>query len=168
MQRCGAAVGTPAHDHHLARNAYGKLTSRVGRGAPEGFQPLRPRRLEAGAIDLRGPKYGGTALRQRKRISGENLAEIDADLAAKGWQLSPAGDGIEKSFTFAGFTQAMAFMAVVAVRAEKANHHPEWRNVYNRVEVRLTSHDVGGLTGRDLSLAHAMERAADYLLEDTQ
>ena len=54
----------------------------------------------------------------------------------------------------------MAFMVRVSYDAEAADHHPEWRNVYDRVEVKLTTHDTGGVTERDLALAHAMEAAA--------
>ncbi|MDX2285878.1 MAG: 4a-hydroxytetrahydrobiopterin dehydratase [Bacteroidia bacterium] len=73
-----------------------------------------------------------------------------------GWAL--ADQGIVKSFRFRDFTEAFGFMARVALLAEKADHHPEWFNVYNRVDIRLSTHDAGGLTSRDFSLAHAIER----------
>ena len=82
-------------------------------------------------------------------------AEIDAALAAlPGW--SRVGDGIERSFRFADFVEAFAFMTRVALLAEKADHHPEWSNVWNKVEVRLTTHDAGGITAKDIALATAM------------
>lgn len=65
-----------------------------------------------------------------------------------------------KQFRFDDFPAAMAFMLRVAFEAEKMDHHPEWSNVYNRVEVRLTTHDAGGLTEKDVALAQAMEKAA--------
>lgn len=67
------------------------------------------------------------------------------------------GDGIEKKWVFRDFTQAFGFMASVALLAEKADHHPEWSNVYNRVHIRLTTHDAGGLSARDISLALQIE-----------
>ena len=81
---------------------------------------------------------------------------IDAAMAAvPGWAL--VGDGIERSYKFRDFTQAFAFMARTALLAEKADHHPEWSNVYNKVEIRLTTHDAGGLTERDFALARAID-----------
>ena len=82
--------------------------------------------------------------------------EIDAALTKlPGW--TRAGDAIGRSYKFADFTHAFAFMARVALLAEKADHHPEWSNVYNRVEVRLTTHDAGGITARDVALAAAID-----------
>src|SRR4029434_6168767 len=69
------------------------------------------------------------------------------------WRLSADGKAIERRFRFADFRTAFAFMTRVALAAERADHHPEWSNVYNRVDVRLTTHDAGGLTGRDFALA---------------
>jgi 4a-hydroxytetrahydrobiopterin dehydratase len=82
--------------------------------------------------------------------------EIAAALpGVPGWAQN--GDGIERTYKFSDFTQAFAFMARVALLAEKADHHPEWSNVYNRVEIRLTTHDAGGLSTRDFSLARAID-----------
>jgi 4a-hydroxytetrahydrobiopterin dehydratase len=78
-------------------------------------------------------------------------------LLAAGWSRSDDGKAISKTFRFRTFRDAMAWMTRVAFEAEAADHHPEWRNVYNRVEVRLTTHDTGGLTARDIALAEAME-----------
>jgi 4a-hydroxytetrahydrobiopterin dehydratase len=74
-----------------------------------------------------------------------------------GWAADAARDGIRKSYRFADFTQAFAFMTRVALLAEKADHHPEWSNVYNRVDVLLTTHDAGGLSMRDIALAQAID-----------
>ncbi len=83
-------------------------------------------------------------------------AEIVAALATlPGW--ARVGDGIERSYKFADFTHAFAFMTRVALLAEKADHHPEWFNVYNRVDIRLTTHDAGGLSARDVALARAID-----------
>ncbi len=78
--------------------------------------------------------------------------QITAGLAGlPEWQRE--GGGIERSFVFDDFVAAFAFMSSVALLAERANHHPEWSNVYSRVHIRLTTHDAGGLTQRDLDLA---------------
>ncbi|HVY12629.1 MAG TPA: 4a-hydroxytetrahydrobiopterin dehydratase [Alphaproteobacteria bacterium] len=78
-----------------------------------------------------------------------------------GWRLSGDGKAVEKNFAFKDFGQAFAFMTRTALVAEKMNHHPEWSNVYNKVNVRLTTHDAGGLTEKDIKLATAMEKAAN-------
>lgn len=69
------------------------------------------------------------------------------------WRLSEPGDAIKRQFEFASFSEAFAFMTRVALFAEKHDHHPEWTNVHRHVKMRLTSHDAGGLTQRDLDLA---------------
>ncbi|MFD1327820.1 4a-hydroxytetrahydrobiopterin dehydratase [Mycoplana ramosa] len=76
------------------------------------------------------------------------------------WTLEDDGLAIAKSFKFKGFTDAFAFMSEAALAAERLNHHPEWFNVYNRVDVRLTTHSSGGVTALDFRLAEAMEKAA--------
>jgi 4a-hydroxytetrahydrobiopterin dehydratase len=70
-----------------------------------------------------------------------------------GWTYDAARDGIAKRFTFADFGQAFAFMTRVALAAEKAGHHPEWSNVWNRVDILLSTHDAGGVTEKDIALA---------------
>ena len=74
------------------------------------------------------------------------------------WQLQE--DSLQTQWKFKDFVQAMAFMNAVAEVAERMNHHPEWSNVYNRVNVRLTTHDAGGLTHLDFDLARAMDTLA--------
>ena len=74
-----------------------------------------------------------------------------------GWSLDPLRDGIVKSFTFADFGEAFAFMTRVALEAEKADHHPEWSNVWNRVDILLSTHSAGGLTDKDIALARRIE-----------
>ena len=74
-----------------------------------------------------------------------------------GWTPSERKDGIAKQFRFADFAEAFAFMTRVALLAEKADHHPEWSNVYNRVDILLTTHDAGGLSMRDVDLAKAID-----------
>ena len=73
------------------------------------------------------------------------------------WQHDAARGAIRRSFRFADFAQAFGFMTQVALAAEKADHHPEWTNVYNRVDITLTTHDAGGLTQRDFDLARQID-----------
>ena len=88
-------------------------------------------------------------------------AERDAALThLSGWSLRGDGLAIERSFRFADFSEAFGFMARVALAAEKADHHPEWFNVWNRVEITLTTHDAGGLSARDVALAEAIDAMA--------
>lgn len=69
------------------------------------------------------------------------------------WQYDAEAGGISRSFTFGNFVEAFGFMSSVALEAEKADHHPEWSNVYNRVNIVLTTHDADGLSQRDIDLA---------------
>ena len=85
------------------------------------------------------------------------LAKLD------GWSEIEGRDAISKKFAFKDFNEAFGFMARVALIAEKLDHHPEWFNVYNRVEVTLATHDAGGVTERDVKLAEAMDRLTKAL-----
>jgi len=78
-----------------------------------------------------------------------------------GWTFDEARGAISRRYVFADFTQAFAFMTQVALAAEKSDHHPEWSNVYNRVDMVLTTHDAGGLTAKDIGLARVAEAAAE-------
>jgi 4a-hydroxytetrahydrobiopterin dehydratase len=73
------------------------------------------------------------------------------------WALREDGLAIERLFRFKDFSEAFAFMARVALLAEKYDHHPEWSNVYNRVAITLTTHDAGGLSARDPAMATAID-----------
>jgi 4a-hydroxytetrahydrobiopterin dehydratase len=73
------------------------------------------------------------------------------------WAYDVEVQGIRRTFTFTDFAEAFAFMTRVAILAEKADHHPEWFNVYNRVEIFLTTHDAGGLSERDIALAKTVD-----------
>ena len=74
-----------------------------------------------------------------------------------GWTYDEARHAIVRAYRFADFVEAFGFMTRVALLAERANHHPEWSNVWNRVEIALTTHDAGGLTTRDIDLATAID-----------
>lgn len=76
------------------------------------------------------------------------------------WRVLPDRDAIARTFKFKDFNAAFGFMTRAALVAEKMDHHPEWFNVYNRVDVTLSTHDAGGLTGRDVALAEAMDKLA--------
>lgn len=85
-------------------------------------------------------------------------AQADAALAQlPGWVRLADRSAISKTFRFRDFNQAWGFMSQVALIAEKLDHHPEWSNVWNRVEITLTTHDAGGLSDRDLRFASAIE-----------
>ena len=84
----------------------------------------------------------------------EGLAKLS------GWALVKDGGAIAKNFQFKNFSQAWAFMSRAALLAEKMNHHPEWFNVYNRVDVTLRTHDAGGVTELDLTMAEKMDKFA--------
>lgn len=77
----------------------------------------------------------------------------------KDWEIALDGTAITKSFKFSNFVTAFGFMTQMAIISEKMNHHPEWFNVYNRVEVKLTTHDSDGVTQLDIELAQAMDNA---------
>lgn len=77
-----------------------------------------------------------------------------------GWRHDGGRHGIAKSFVFADFSEAFAFMTRVALAAEKADHHPEWSNVWNKVDILLSTHSEGGVTGKDIALASEIEKAA--------
>lgn len=79
-------------------------------------------------------------------------------LLASGWELEKEGEVLKKTFAFEDFPSAFGFMTRAAIYAEKWDHHPNWSNSYNKVTVRLTTHDVGGLTALDAKLARKMEQ----------
>lgn len=77
------------------------------------------------------------------------------------WSIDQERDALRRSFRFEDFVEAFGFMGKVALLAERADHHPEWTNVYNRVDILLTTHDADGLSARDVALAKAIDRLAD-------
>jgi len=89
------------------------------------------------------------------RLDDATRAQALADLPE--WRLAAGPEGIARRFMFGDFSQAFAFMARVALLAEKADHHPEWSNIYNRVDILLTTHDAGGLSQRDIDMARAID-----------
>ena len=79
----------------------------------------------------------------------------------EGWALEDGGKGLTRTFKFRDFSEAFGFLTRVALHAEKVDHHPEFTSVWNRVDFRLTSHDAGGVTGRDIALAQAINSITD-------
>ncbi|KCV68585.1 4a-hydroxytetrahydrobiopterin dehydratase [Fonticula alba] len=83
-----------------------------------------------------------------------------APLLAKGWTMVEGRDAVKKTFLFKDFVHAFGFMSHVALVAESKNHHPEWFNVYNRVEITMSTHDCSGLSFNDINLIKVIEEAA--------
>jgi len=92
------------------------------------------------------------------KLTGDSRAQAIRGL--DGWAEVPGRDAIVKTFTFKDFNAAFGFMTRAALKAERMDHHPEWYNIYNRVEVTLATHDAGGVTQKDIDLAAFMDRAA--------
>nr|XP_055158216.1 pterin-4-alpha-carbinolamine dehydratase 2 isoform X1 [Nyctereutes procyonoides]XP_055158217.1 pterin-4-alpha-carbinolamine dehydratase 2 isoform X1 [Nyctereutes procyonoides]XP_055158219.1 pterin-4-alpha-carbinolamine dehydratase 2 isoform X1 [Nyctereutes procyonoides] len=141
-------------------------------------------RLVVATLRGRGASLSATAADARG-LTTEERNQVIRDLKAAGWSELNERDAIYKEFSFKNFNQvnlgscplppsalvtldcqcsvhseAFGFMSRVALQAEKMNHHPEWFNVYNKVQITLTSHDCGGLTKRDVKLATFIDKAA--------
>lgn len=84
--------------------------------------------------------------------------EFQKILIDNNWDWKLRDNGVEKSFSFANFVDAFAFMTKIAQEAEKQKHHPEWSNVYNKVSIRYTTHDAGGLTEKDFDMVKEIEK----------
>jgi 4a-hydroxytetrahydrobiopterin dehydratase len=91
-----------------------------------------------------------------QKLSEESLKDALRDLPA--WRIEH--EKLHREYRFPDFAHAFGFMTTAAIEIEKRNHHPEWLNVYNRVTVDLTTHDTGGITQKDIDLAHLLERLA--------
>ncbi len=92
------------------------------------------------------------------KLAGQ--ARTTALATLKEWKEVPGRDAIQKTYKFADFNAAWGFMTRVALAADKADHHPEWSNVYNKVEIVLSTHDAGGLSEKDISLAKFIDSVA--------
>ena len=93
-----------------------------------------------------------------EKLSGEERATFFRDHPE--WSEAQGKDGATRTFRFGDFAEAFGWMTRVAIHADKSDHHPEWFNVYDRVEVTLTTHDAGGLSKRDVAMAKVMDEAA--------
>jgi 4a-hydroxytetrahydrobiopterin dehydratase len=110
---------------------------------------------------LRPPGYGSMRLDPEdpvviRKLQGTELGRVLQNLP--GWRLVEGREAIARSYCFEDFSEAFGFMVRVALLAESANHHPEWSNVYNRVDVVLSTHDAGAVTERDIALARSMDK----------
>ena len=92
-----------------------------------------------------------------KVLSSDDLSKL-IDQEALDWKVIEDGKKIKKTFKFNSFIEAFSFMSKVAIYAEKKDHHPEWSNVYNKVEICLTTHDAGGITEKDVDLINFIEK----------
>ncbi|MBV1871284.1 MAG: 4a-hydroxytetrahydrobiopterin dehydratase [Gammaproteobacteria bacterium] len=101
-----------------------------------------------------------------EKYNQQQITDLLADLNSEndGWFLED--EKVTKLYTFQDFVSAFGFMSMSAIYAEKVNHHPEWFNVYNKVKVQLTTHDVSGISYKDVDLAKQMDIYADYLTSD--
>ena len=92
-----------------------------------------------------------------KVLSSDYLSKL-IDQESLDWKIIDDGKKIKKTFKFKSFIEAFSFMSKVAIYAEKKDHHPEWSNVYNKVEICLTTHDAGGITEKDVDLINFLEK----------
>jgi 4a-hydroxytetrahydrobiopterin dehydratase len=99
-----------------------------------------------------------TGVEMINRLTSEERVSQLAEL--HGWQSVAGRDAIQRTFRFADFNEAFGFMARVAIKAQEMDHHPEWFNVYNRVEITLSTHEANGLTSRDIALARFIDSIA--------
>ncbi|KAL3072656.1 hypothetical protein niasHS_017630 [Heterodera schachtii] len=102
-------------------------------------------------------KLAKKATMGKERLGEEQRKELLEPLLKEGWETVEERDAIKKSFTFKDFNQAFGFMTRIALKADKMDHHPEWFNVYNKVDITLSSHDVQGISERDVKLASFIE-----------
>ncbi len=96
-----------------------------------------------------------------RKLEAEEIRSALASLPL--WSWDEARGAIRREFRFADFNEAFGFMTRIALAAERADHHPEWSNVYNRVDITLSTHDCGGLSQRDIDLATVADRAFDAM-----
>lgn len=97
---------------------------------------------------------------KRSKLSEDDRKELIDPLKESGWSVVKDRDAIYKEFLFKDFNEAFGFMTRVALKADKMDHHPEWFNVYNKVQITLSSHDVSGLSTRDVTLANFIEEVS--------
>ncbi|XP_070595324.1 pterin-4-alpha-carbinolamine dehydratase 2 [Erythrolamprus reginae] len=129
--------------------------------SPRGSGLGRLLQLLRGGLVAVGSRSNFSAMSsQSSWLSTEERNQALYDLKASGWSELTERDAIFKEFVFKTFNQAFGFMTRVALQSEKMNHHPEWFNVYNKVQITLISHDCGGLTKRDVKLAQFIDKAA--------
>lgn len=97
------------------------------------------------------------------KLTQEERDTLLKPLLASGWSLVENRDAIYREYAFKDFNEAFGFMTRIALKADKMDHHPEWFNVYNKVQITLSSHDVSGLSQRDVKLANFINDAAKFI-----
>jgi len=105
---------------------------------------------------------------KRQKLDEEGRNTALPSLHKAGWTAVEGRDAIYKEFLFKDFNQAFGFMTRVALKAEKMDHHPEWFNVYNKVQITLSTHDCGGLSENDVQLANFIETAASSVTKSNE
>ena len=105
---------------------------------------------------------------KRQKLDEEERNTALSSLRKAGWTEVEGRDAIYKEFLFKDFNQAFGFMTRVALKAEKMDHHPEWFNVYNKVQITLSTHDCSGLSENDVQLANFIETAANSLIKSSE
>ena len=105
---------------------------------------------------------------KRQKLDEEERNTALSSLHKAGWTEVEGRDAIYKEFLFKDFNQAFGFMARVALKAEKMDHHPEWFNVYNKVHITLSTHDCSGLSENDVQLANFIETAANSVIKSNE
>ncbi|XP_034190764.1 pterin-4a-carbinolamine dehydratase [Osmia lignaria lignaria] len=119
--------------------------------------------LQEEIFDIFYRRNSSTTVLKKRKMGKLTKEERDNDLKpllTNGWSVQENRDAIYKEFLFNNFNQAFGFMTRVALQAEKMDHHPEWFNVYNKVNITLSSHDVNGLSPRDIKLATFIDKVA--------
>ncbi|KAJ1529490.1 hypothetical protein ONE63_006263 [Megalurothrips usitatus] len=138
-------------------------TSALWRGAAKAsIEPLLPPPplVLASPFSAAAKDTGASRRKMAGKLSAEDRQTKLQPLLDNGWSVVENRDAIYKEFLFKDFNEAFGFMTRTALLAEKMDHHPEWFNVYNKVQVTLSSHDVNGLSQRDVKLASFMDKAA--------
>lgn len=105
---------------------------------------------------------------KRQKLDEEERNTALSSLHKAGWTEVEGRDAIYKEFLFKDFNQAFGFMTRVALKAEKMDHHPEWFNVYNKVQITLSTHDCSGLSENDVQLANFIETAANSVIKSSE
>ncbi|XP_054717731.1 probable pterin-4-alpha-carbinolamine dehydratase [Uloborus diversus] len=120
-------------------------------------------RLKFGISSAALPIFRQKMSSPKMKLSEEERKTKLDPLLSSGWTLVSGRDAIYKEFIFKNFNEAFGFMTRIAMQAEKMDHHPEWFNVYNKVQITLSSHDVSGLSDRDTRLANFIEKASEFV-----
>ena len=127
------------------------------------FHTLKSSRLNKHSTGL---PINITKRKMPTKLEGDQRNDVLKQLETNGWKLVDNRDALSKTFLFKNFNQAFGFMTRVALLAEKLDHHPEWFNVYNKVEVTLSTHDLNGLSTNDVQMAQFMDRCISGTTEN--